>query len=66
MCVHTQRADDPTKEVTGASRDVQRIYFMLCLLQVVPWEVVEEHQVSGEKALALHFPSNGPLMGMFC
>ena len=23
VCVHTQRADDPAKEVTGASRDVQ-------------------------------------------
>lgn len=40
--------------------------FMLCLLQVVTLEVVEEHRVSGEKALALHFPGNGPLMGMFC
>ena len=42
------------------------VYFMPCLLQVVDWEVVEEHQVSGEKALALHFPDSGPLMGMFC
>ena len=42
------------------------VYFMPCLLQVVDWEVVEEHRVSGEKALALHFPKSGPLMGMFC
>ena len=42
------------------------VYFMPCLLQVVDWEVVEEHRVSGEKALALHFPNSGPLMGMFC
>ena len=42
------------------------VYFMPCLLQVVDWEVVEEHRVSGEKALALHFPDSGPLMGMFC
>ena len=41
------------------------VYFMPCLLQVVDWEVVEEHRVSGEKALALHFPDSGPLMGMF-
>ena len=42
------------------------VYFMPCLLQVVDWKVVEEHRVSGEKALALHFPDSGPLMGMFC
>ena len=42
------------------------VYFMPCLLEVVDWEVVEEHRVSGEKALALHFPDSGPLMGMFC
>ena len=42
------------------------VYFMPCLLQVVDWEVVEEHRVSGEKALVLHFPKSGPLMGMFC
>ena len=42
------------------------VYFMPCLLQVVDWEVVEEHRVSGEKALALHFPKSGPLMGIFC
>ena len=42
------------------------VYFMPCLLQVVDWEVVEEHRVSGEKALALHFPDSSPLMGMFC
>ena len=42
------------------------VYFMPCLLQVVDWEVVEEYRVSGEKALALHFPKSGPLMGMFC
>ena len=42
------------------------VYFMPCLLQVVAWEVVEKHRVSREKALALHFPDSGPLMGMFC
>ena len=42
------------------------VYFMPCLLQVVDWEVVEKYRVSGEKALALHFPKSGPLMGMFC
>ena len=42
------------------------VYFMPCLLQVVDWEVVEEHRLSGKKALALHFPDSGPLMGMFC
>ena len=42
------------------------VYFMPCLLQVVDWEVVEEHRVSSEKALALHFPKSGPLMGIFC
>ena len=42
------------------------VYFMPCLLQVVEWGVVEEHRVSGKKALALHFPKSGPLMGMFC
>ena len=42
------------------------VYFMPCLLQVEAWEVVEKHRVSREKALALHFPDSGPLMGMFC
>ncbi|CAI8033815.1 hypothetical protein GBAR_LOCUS19067 [Geodia barretti] len=42
------------------------VYFMPCLLQVVAWKVVEEHRVSGGKALALHFPDSGPLMGTFC
>ncbi|CAI8035671.1 hypothetical protein GBAR_LOCUS19984 [Geodia barretti] len=42
------------------------VYFMPCLLQVVAWEVVEEHRVSGRKALALHFPDSSPLMGTFC
>ena len=42
------------------------VYFMPCLLQVVAWEVVEKHRVSGGKALALHFPDSGPLMGTFC
>ena len=42
------------------------VYFMPCLLQVVAWEVVEKHRVSHEKALALHFPDSGPLMGIFC
>ena len=45
---------------------LEDVYFMPCLLQVVDWEVVEKHRVSGEKALALHFPNSGPLMGMFC
>ena len=42
------------------------VYFMPCLLQVVSSEVVSRYRVSGEKALALHFPDGGPLMGMFC
>ena len=42
------------------------VYFMPCLLQVVKPEVVTQYRVSGEKALALHFPDSGPLMGMFC
>ena len=42
------------------------VYFMPCLLQVVAWELVEKHRVSGGKALALHFPDSGPLMGTFC
>ena len=42
------------------------VYLMPCLLQVVDWEVVEQHRVNGEKALVLHFPNSGPLMGMFC
>ena len=42
------------------------VYFMPCLLQVVSSEVVSQYRVSGEKALALHFPDSGPLMGMFC
>ena len=42
------------------------VYFMLCLLQVVSSEVVSQYRVSSEKALALHFPDSGPLMGMFC
>ena len=42
------------------------VYFMPCLLQVVKPEVVTQYRVSGEKALALHFPSSGPLLGMFC
>ena len=41
-------------------------YFMPCLLRVVTSEVVRKHQVSGEKALAIHFPKSGPLMGMYC
>ena len=41
-------------------------YFMPCLLRVVTSEVVRKHQVSGEKALAIHFPDSGPLMGMYC
>ena len=42
------------------------VYFMPCLLQVVKSEVVSQYRVSGEKALALHFPDSGPLLGMFC
>ena len=42
------------------------VYFMPCLLQVVASEVVVQYRVSGDKALALHFPDSGPLMGMFC
>ena len=42
------------------------VYFMPCLLQVKTPEVVAQYQVSGEKALALHFPDSGPLLGMFC
>ena len=42
------------------------VHFMPCLLQVKTPEVVAEYQVSGEKALALHFPDSGPLLGMFC
>ena len=42
------------------------VYFMPCLLQVKTPEVVAQYQVSGEKALAVHFPDSGPLLGMFC
>ena len=42
------------------------VYFMPCLLQVVSEVMVSQHRVSGDKALALHFPDSGPLMGMFC
>ena len=42
------------------------VYFMPCLLQVVTSEVVAPYRVSNEKALAVHFPKSGPLMGMFC
>ena len=42
------------------------VYFMPCLLQVVSEVMVSQHRVSGYKALALHFPDSGPLMGMFC
>ena len=42
------------------------VYFMPCLLQVMSSEAVSRYRVSGEKALALHFPDSGPLMGMFC
>ena len=42
------------------------VYFMPCLLQVVSLEVVARYRVSEEKALAVHFPKSGPLMGMFC
>ena len=42
------------------------VYFMPCLLQVVSSEAVARYRVSKEKALAVHFPKSGPLMGMFC
>ena len=42
------------------------VYFMPCLLSVKTPEVVAQYKVSGEKALALHFPDSGPLLGMFC
>ena len=42
------------------------VYFMPCLLQVVSSEMVARYRVSEEKALAVHFPDSGPLMGMFC
>ena len=42
------------------------VYFMPCLLQVVSSVVVARYRVSDEKALAVHFPKSGPLMGMFC
>ena len=48
---------------TDLSEDV---YFMPCLLQVVTSEVVARYRVSSDKALALHFPDGGPLLGMFC
>ena len=41
-------------------------YFMPCLLRVVTSEVVEKHRVSGEKAMAVHFPDSGPLLGVYC
>ena len=41
-------------------------YFMPCLLRVVTSEVVKKHRVSGEKAMAIHFPDSGPLMGVYC
>ena len=41
-------------------------YFMPCLLRVVTSEVVEKCRVSGKKALAIHFPDSGPLMGVYC
>ena len=44
----------------------ENVYFMPCLLRVVSSEVVERYRVSQEKALAVHFPDSGPLMGMFC
>ena len=44
----------------------ENVYFMPCLLRVESSEVVSKHRVSKEKALAVHFPNSGPLMGMFC
>ena len=44
----------------------ENVYFMPCLLRVESSEVVTKHRVSKEKALAVHFPDSGPLMGMFC
>ena len=42
------------------------VYLMPCLLQVVSSEVIARYRVSEEKALAVHFPKSGPLMGVFC
>ena len=42
------------------------VYFMPCLLRVESSEVVTKYRMSNEKALALHFPDGGPLLGMFC
>ena len=44
----------------------ENVYFMPCLLRVESLEVVTKYQMSKEKALALHFPDSGPLIGMFC
>ena len=38
--------------------------YMPCLLQVKAPEVVAQYQVSVEKALAVHFPDSGHLLGM--
>ena len=42
------------------------VWFMPCLLKLVPSVDVEQYRVSQLGALALHFPDSGPLMGMFC
>ena len=42
------------------------VWFMPCLLKLVPSVDVEQYQVSQLGALALHFPDSGPLMGIFC
>ena len=44
----------------------ENVYFMPSLLRVESSELVTKHRVSKEKALAVHFPDSGPLMGMFC
>ena len=42
------------------------VYFMPCLLDNVTADEVKQYQMSGEKALVLHYPESGPLMGLFC
>ena len=43
------------------------MYFLPCLLQVKTPEVVAQYQVSGEKALALQYPSVfNPMKGYTC
>ena len=42
------------------------VWFMPCLLKLVPSVDVEQYRVNQLGALALHFPDSSPLMGMFC